>query len=159
LQTALEFEKKGQKLYLEAAEKTENPISKKTFSYLAKQEINHIKEIEAFAAKNNPDIKLEGDTAKETEEFFKMTMKEFRKKTDYSQEDKHIYHTAMELEQSAYEFYEAELKKTKDEKLKKFFEFLIVQENAHYALLSNTLDFIKHPENFFAKEEGWTFEG
>lgn len=82
-----------------------------------------------------------------------MTVKEFRKKTDYSQEDKHIYHTALELEESAYEFYNEELKKAKDEKTKKFFEFLVVQENAHYALLSKTLDFIKHPENFSAKKK------
>ena len=38
LESALEFEKRGQKLYSEAAEKTENPIVEKTFKYLAEQE-------------------------------------------------------------------------------------------------------------------------
>jgi rubrerythrin len=159
LQTALEFEKKCQKLYSDASKKTDNPISKRTFDYLAEQEINHVREIEIFVAKTNPDLNLDGDTPKETEGFFKMTLKDFKKKTLLSQDDKAVYLTAMELEQSAYEFYEAELKKAKDEKVRKFFQFLIVQENAHYALLSKTLDFIKHPDLFFARDESWNFEG
>lgn len=159
LKTALEFERKGQNIYDEASKKSENLIAKKTFEYLAKQELNHIREIEAFIKKDSPDIKLEGDTPEETEKFFKTTVKEFKDKTFMSHDDKMIYHTAMDLEESAFEFYEEQMKKAKDQKTKRFFEFLLAQENAHFAFLSKSLDFIKHPENFFKNEENWNFEG
>ena len=43
--------------------------------------------------------------------------------------------------------------------LKKFFAFLMEQENAHYEFVQKTYDFIKDPTAFYSEEEGWMAEG
>jgi rubrerythrin len=162
MKQALDFEKKGYDLYKEAAEKTSNLIVKKTFSYLAEQETNHIIEIQEFIDQEHPDIgkiKLKGDKLEDVKQFFKMTTDEFKEKTEMSEDDIKAHETGMELERNAYSFYKDHYNATNDEHLKTFFKFLMEQENAHFALIQNALNFIKNPEHFNAEEEGWIVEG
>ncbi|MEM4261063.1 MAG: ferritin family protein [Candidatus Woesearchaeota archaeon] len=159
LQTALGFEEKGNKLYLEVAKKTKNEIVKETFMYLANQEYLHIKEIKEFIEKEHPNINLLGDNPHETKEFFDTTISKFKKKITLNKTDIKVYETALNLEKSSYNFYKQEFNKANDEKTRKFFKFLMAQESAHYTLLSNTYNYIKDPANFYMEEEGWIFEG
>jgi rubrerythrin len=159
LQTALAFEKKGKKIYTEAAEKTKNPFVKEVFSYLARQEENHVQELAAFIEKHHPDIKLEGDTQEETKHFFTMTADKFNEKLKVSKKDLQAYEAGLELERSAYAFYKKELEEAPDEKTRHFFTFLIEQESAHYSLIRNAYDYLKDPANFHMEEERWMFEG
>ena len=162
LQTALEFEKKGHDIYEETARKTSNPMVRKTFIYLAEQEIHHIEEIQEYIGQEHPDvekIELKGDNLEGAKKFFKITVKEFKEKTELSEDDIKAHETALELEQSAYNFYKEQSDGTADEHSKKFFKFLMKQENAHYELIQKALAFIKDPANFYAEEEGWIVEG
>lgn len=154
---ALYFEKKGHKIYTDTAKKTKNSIVKKTFSYLAEQEMHHIEEIEQFLQKNK--IELKGDNPKETKEFFKMTADEFKKKTELSDDDIKAHEVALELEQSSYDFYKEEYEKTNNKDLKKFFKFLMEQENAHYEFVQKTYEFIKNPVGFYTEQEKWMADG
>lgn len=157
LQIALDFEKKGQEIYYKTAEKTQNPIVKKTFNYLAQQELLHIEEIKDYIKENK--INLGGDNLKKTKQFFAKTTQEFKNKTELSKDDEQAHIVALEMEKEAYNFYEEQLVSADDEELKAFLEFLMEQENAHYELIQKSLDFIKNPEGFLAGEEGWLFEG
>lgn len=159
LQTALSFEKKGRKIYKEAATDSKNPFVKEVFSYLARQEENHISEITAFIEKNHPDKKLAGDKKKEVRQFFTMTTDKFKEKVKLTKKDLQAYEAGLDLERSAYEFYKKELESTTDENSKRFFKFLMEQESAHYSLISNAYNYIKDPANFHMGEEGWMFEG
>ena len=162
MKQALEFEKKGHDIYKHAAEKTNNPIVKKTFTYLAEQETNHIREIQEYVDQEHPDvekIELKGDKLKEVKQFFKTTTEEFKEKTELSEDDIKAHETALDLETNAYEFYKEQYDAVEDEKLKVFFKFLMDQENAHFELIQKTLNFIKSPENFYAEEEHWLMEG
>ena len=87
LQTALDFEKKGEHIYEEAAEKTKNPFVKRVFTYLSEQEKNHIREINDFITKHHPDANLAGDRKEEVKQFFTMTIKEFTKMIAATKED------------------------------------------------------------------------
>ncbi|MBT4824101.1 ferritin family protein [Candidatus Woesearchaeota archaeon] len=162
MKQALEFEKKGHDIYKEAAEKTNNALVRKTFSYLAEQETNHIREIQEYIDHEHPDIEkieLKGDKLEGAKQFFNTTIKEFREKTELSEDDIKAHEAALELEQSAYDFYKEQHDAANDEKLKTFLKFLMDQENAHFELIQKSLDFIKDPEHFFAEEEGWLLEG
>ncbi|MFH1916129.1 MAG: ferritin family protein [Nanoarchaeota archaeon] len=159
LQTALDFEKKGQHIYEEEAEKTKNPFVRRVFTYLAEQEENHIREINDFIKKHHPDAHLSGDRQEEVKQFFTMTLKEFTDRVKASKEDLAAYETGLELERSAYNFYKEECEYATDEKVKDFFSFLMHQESAHYTLIRNAYDYIKDPANFHMEEEGWMFEG
>jgi rubrerythrin len=156
---ALEFEKKGQKLYTEAAENTDNPVVEKTFNYLAEQEMHHINEIEGFIDHHKPDVELKGDQMSGVQEFFKTTTSQFKEKLELSDDDIEAHEAALDLEKTAYEFYKEQKDKAEDEDTKGFFEFLIAQEKAHYALIEKTYDYIKNPEAWYAEEEGWIEEG
>jgi len=157
LQTALGFEEKGHKIYKETAEKTKNPIVEKTFIYLAEQELLHMGEIKEYAEKEKAELK--GDKPEDTKNFFLTTVKEFKEKLELSDDDIKAHETALELEQNAYDFYKEQLAQTDNEELKKFFTFLMEQENAHYELIQKAYDFIKDPAAFYSEQEKWMADG
>ncbi len=156
---ALEFEERGHKLYRGAAEKSENPIVQKTFSYLAEQEKHHINEINGFIEFNTPDVELKGDRPEDVKDFFKTTVSEFKEKLELSEDDIKAHEAGLELEKSAYEFYKKQAESAEDEKTEEFFDFLMTQERAHYDLIEKVYDYIKNPEGWYAGEEGWIEEG
>ena len=157
LQTALDFEKKGHHLYEEISTKTENPIVAKTFRYLANQELIHIEVIKEYMEKEK--IELKGDKLKETKKFFSMTVKEFKERAELSEDDLKAHETALELEKRSYNFYKTQSERTTNKELKKFFGFLMKQENNHYEFVQKTYEFIKNPVGFYTEEEKWLVEG
>ncbi|HHQ44947.1 MAG TPA: hypothetical protein ENN13_02290 [Candidatus Altiarchaeales archaeon] len=159
LREALDFEKKGRRIYLQTAAGTKNPHVKKTFEFLANEEVNHIHEIEEFMQKENPEVELHGAKLDEVQKFFTTTVNEFRGDVDIVEDDVKAYETLMELEKKSYDFYEQRYNEAQDEQTKKFFMFLMDQESAHFTLLSKDLDYLRDPVGFFGKEEQHFFEG
>jgi rubrerythrin len=157
LKQALDFEKKGRKLYEEAAAATQNEIVKKTFSYLASQEDFHVQEIRKYMDGNG--IELSGDQQHQTREFFMTTVEEYKHRTSLSKDDIQAHETALELEKQSHDFYRQQYVLSKEPELKQFFEFLMKQEKAHYELVDKTLQFIRDPVAFFQKSEDAIFEG
>jgi rubrerythrin len=160
-ETALAMEQKGHQIYLKTAHSTENPIVQKTFSYLAEQEAYHIEEIKEYIAKLNDGHKIElrGDTLDDTKKFFTTTIEKFKEKTKLSDTDIKAHETALELEQNAYDFYKKERDETDDEEIKKFFGWLMRQENAHYEFIQKSYEYLKDPVHFYSEEEGWIVDG
>src|SRR3989338_7360449 len=157
LQTALNFEEKGHHIYEGISTKTENPIVAKTFRYLASQELIHIEVIKEYMEKER--IELKGDKLKETKKFFSMTVKEFKERAELSDDDLKAHETALELEQKSYDFYKTQSERTANKELKKFFSFLMEQENNHYELVQKAYGYIKNPVGFYTEEEKWLVEG
>jgi len=157
LNTALDFERKGQKIYGETTSTTKNPIVAKTFSYLAEQELIHIEEIQDYI--KTARIKFLGDKQEATQKFFSTTVSEFKMKTKLSQDDIKAHEIALDLEKNSYHFYLEQFSKTKDPELKQFFEFLMKQEKNHYELVKRAYEFVQDPAAFYSKSEDWIFEG
>lgn len=160
-QTALTFEQKGHKIYEEISNNTENPIVAKTFRYLADQELIHIEEIKEYIKKldNGHRVKLKGDTLEDTKHFFTTTVKEFKEKTELSDDDIKAHETALELEQKSYTFYKEQHDATNDTEAKKFFKWLMKQENSHYELVQKSYDYLKNPAAFYTEQEKWMADG
>lgn len=158
LRTALDFEEKGRNIYKEAASKTKNPIVEKTFRYLAEQEQNHTNKIKEFTRQERADVELKGDSLEDTKNFFTTTVQEFKEKIELSEDDAKAHETALELEQSSYDFYKEQIEKA-DGAAKNLFRFLMEQENTHYMLIQKAYNYIKDPANFYVEEEQWVFEG
>jgi rubrerythrin len=161
LQTALDFEQKGHSIYEETSNKTQNPIVAKTFRYLADQELIHIEEIKEYIEKlnNGHDVELKGDTLDDTKRFFTTTVNEFKEKTELSDDDIKAHEVGLELEQSSYDFYKEQYDAVDDEELKKFFKWLMEQENAHYEFIQKAYEYIKDPVGFYTEEEAWMADG
>ncbi len=160
-QTALDFEQKGHKIYQETANKTNNPLVEKTFRYLADQELIHIEEIKGYIKKLNSrnKVKLKGDALEDTKKFFTTTVKEFKEKTKLSDDDLKVHEIALELEQNSYNFYKEQKDNPYDKEIKKFFKWLMGQENTHYELIQKAYEYIKNPIGFYTEEEKWIADG
>jgi rubrerythrin len=159
MEKALNFEEKGFHIYSDVAQTSFNPVVIKTFTFLAEQEENHIKEIKHYIEKENPEMKLLGEGLSGIKEFFNMSVDEYKEGIEFSKSDISAYEKALFLEQSSYDYYKSQLQSANDNHEKKFFSFLMEQESAHYLLIENTLRFLKDPSQFFAEEENWIFEG
>jgi rubrerythrin len=128
---------------------------------LAEQESHHIEEIKAYIENldNGQEIDLKGDNLGDTKKFFTTTVEKFKEKTTLSDTDIKAHETALELEQKAYDFYKQLHDRTDNEELKKFFQWLMQQENAHYEFIQKSYEYIKDPVHFFSEEEGWMVDG
>ena len=69
------------------------------------------------------------------------------------------YKAAMGLEKSSYSFYKDLFNRSTDPQAKKFFEFLMGEENNHYELLSETLEYLNDPKDWYREKERWVVEG
>lgn len=165
LQLAIKTELEIRKFYLDNAENMKNELAKKTFIFLADEELRHVDEIHAFnkAIREDEvpmiDAGTEDEAINRSKEFFSISMSAIAKKTRASENDIKVYELGLQMEQNGYDFYKQAAEKAEHSNVKKFFEFLMKEENAHYALLSNAINYLKSPDDFFQDQESWFFEG
>lgn len=161
LKKALEIEEKGYKFYKDAGEKTKNDITKKTFSFLADQEILHIENIKNFyntlrQKGTFPSFSLSDLKGKRDSELsiFSKSIEELNEKIKPSDDDKKACEFAMEFENNGYNYYRDMLKKAKDENLKKLLNFLLEEESSHYDSINSLYVYLTDSHNWFMYEEG-----
>jgi rubrerythrin len=165
LKLAIDYEKKIRSFYLKHAEKLKNELAKKTFVFLADEELKHIDAINAFSKSIHDgeepmiDAGTEDEAINRAKEFFSKSMEEQAEKARASEDELKVYSIGLEMEQNGYNFYKQAAGKAEHPNVKKLFEFLLKEENSHYALLSNAINYFKNPEEFFQDEESWFFEG
>lgn len=153
---AIEFEQKGRAVYEEAAFKTKHKEVAKVFMFLAEEEKKHEQWIRNYVEGQETEPK-EVSRAKD---FFLTSTKEFRRKIVLSEDDIGAYENAMQFEKESYEFYSDWLKKLeKEPRTEAFLKLLIAEEQSHYDLLEQTRDYLKDPDLFYQRQEGWLFEG
>jgi rubrerythrin len=165
LKMAVDYEKKIRSFYLKHADKMKNDLAKKTFVFLADEELKHIDAIEAFNKSIHDgeepmiDAGTEDEAVNRVKEFFSQGIEEVAKKARASENELKVYELGLGMEQTGYNFYKQSSDKAEHPNVKKLFEFLLKEENGHYALLSNAINYLKNPEEFFQGEESWFFEG
>lgn len=168
LKTAIKLEQDGRTFYQEATQRAANPLAKSVFETLADEELVHIETIKAFHCalqekgtcqelggllddKPQPKARLENVFQKA-----RRAMDETIKADTGSLE---AYQAAMELEQRAYNMYKRLVADTADDMARKLYQFMLEQENEHYAFLKETRDYLENPANWFVREERPHFEG
>jgi rubrerythrin len=156
---ALENEQKGMKMYEGFARKAKNEVTKRTFRFLADEEVKHIDRIKEFAKTGKMKIKLIPITEIKVKTIFRMSVSHFSKKVKTGTTDIGAHKLGMELEEKSYYLYENMAKATKDRKAKEFFRFLMKEESLHYDLIRNAFDFISDPESWYAGNEKRVMEG
>jgi rubrerythrin len=87
-----------------------------------------------------------------------MTEKEFKKHKAKFKGDFAAYKFAISLEAKSYDFYKKQAEAAKEKKAKEFFRFLMKEEATHKKILEESMDFLKNPEDYFLKKEGWHFD-
>lgn len=168
LAMALGMEREGYAIYMEAAKKTKNKLGKATFEAVAAKEIYHIKAIEDFI-KGVADKKI---TLKEDLEHIRLTGKidyiqeimgelksEIAAKVQPDSDLNKAYQVALKLETNSYDLYKKLYAEAKEPLVKELFHFLMQQENIHFELFQETLEYLDHPGDWFREQERWIIEG
>lgn len=152
LALALDVERKGADFYISLASKTKQPLAKKLFYSLAKQEINHMERIEELFSEFEPTTGPSYPRSIEEEIkglFDKLSKAALKGKLDNIEG----YKKALELEQESYDLYEDLAQKAKTEREKEFFEALMAEEKEHYVALQNVHNFLTDSEQWFHIDE------
>lgn len=163
LKFAIDFERKGRGFYLDAIQKAEDPLAKKTLKFLADEEVHHIEKIEKFnqalLGKGDFDIEKEchSDLPQRTKEYIDKATQDKEEKVSPQTTDIEVYDLALDMEKSSYDIYKDAFEKNSDEKLKRFFQFLMQEEQIHYDLLAASKKYLEDPSYYFEEFGGWIF--
>ena len=165
LAAAIEMEKKGQKFFSETAGKADEELAKEVFTFLAAEELNHIRAIEKFneeyLAGEKIDVEHLIDDLKQGRPM--QTIDELFKNLSGSVPlegtNLDAYNFAMEFERKGGEFYKKAEAEASDPAAKKLFGFLVGEEQKHFKIVESCLLYFDNPEEFFHQREGWHVEG
>lgn len=154
LKIAVALEQEGKKMFLQAAEETKSKLAKQTFEFLAKEEDRHIENIENFYRKIEatdgaeiPDV--EESTASERLEEFNNFLEEIKDEYKATETDLEAYQMALKFESGAEDFYEKKYNETEDPRVRKIYQWLIMEESMHTRLINSCIKFIDDPVGWF----------
>lgn len=160
LHKALEMEKKGYQFYKDTAQKSRNGITRKTFAFLAENEVFHIENIKVFYESlqkkgDLPALALEKVDAARSQglQIFSKDLSAWKERINPNFSDKDAYEFAMEFEKEGYAYYEDLLQAADNENLKTLLRFLLAEENKHYDLLMKAYAYLTDTQNWFMYEE------
>ena len=161
LNTAVEMEEKGHRFYQEMSQKSKNDITRKTFSFLADNEILHIETIKDFHRSLQeggklPKLEITGVDDKRAKDLsiFSKSIKELNEKINPSDDDKKACEFAMEFENNGYRYYKDMSKDAEDPNLKRLLDFLLKEESKHYEAIEDLHTYLADSHNWFMYEEG-----
>lgn len=163
LSTALEMEEEGKKFYEDALSRVTDEFSRRTLKFLIEEENRHIEKILRFNdyLLGRGDFDVEAECSTDVPERLKALIDEAAgstiKKIEDTSSDIEVYEAAMEFERRGYQFYSEASLKEEDERLKKFFDFLVSEEIKHFQLLQNTKKYLEDPSYYFEDAGGWIF--
>jgi rubrerythrin len=163
LAAAIEMEKRGRELYIEALKKVRDPFAKKALEFLIAEEDKHIDKILRFndylLGRGNFDLESECEPLIDSriEDFVSKTVEKGLKDLSSARTDIEIYEAAMNFEKEGYDAYTKMAAEEGDSRLKRFFDFLKEEEIRHFALLQNTLRYLQDPSYYFEDLGGWIF--
>jgi rubrerythrin len=166
LKLAIKTEQDGRQMYLDAVSKVGNSLAKSTFSTLADEELVHIKVIEEFYN----DLKSGGEGSP-SDELAKAMSYDLRRETIFQaargrmektvESDPTVfeaYRAAIKFEEDGANMYRDLAGKTDHEVARKMYVFLNEQENEHHRILSETLNYLENPDQWFIEQEKPHFE-
>lgn len=167
LELAIQTEMDGKKFYEEARAKASNPLAKSLFTALGKEELYHVEIIQRF----HKELQEKGEwpeveVAQEHRDFpgvvktvFQEAMEHFDQEVPVDGDALEAYKMAMDLEQRAYNMYKRLKSETTDDRARKLYAFMEIQENQHYTFLEDSYKYLSNPLEFFDEEHYPHFEG
>lgn len=164
LEEAIKFEEEGMAFFKEREKSAPSAIERSVFASLAADEAGHraylVKTRDEMMAKNDVSaIKLDDEHSRGAKEIFAGAMEAVADSDPYSTDELEILRGALEVERRGYKMYSEAAKGVTSASAKETFEHLAAQEQEHFRLLSNTLDYLSDPEGFHGFDEGPMLDG
>ncbi len=163
LRFAFDYEKKGEKHYREAAIAANDRFAKKALTFLADEEVEHIRKIDEFNRHllGESEFDLEAECTLALSDRVERFLEESRhaghigRERDMTEVD--VYDLAMKSEKEGFEMYSSVEKSSEDARLVRFFGFLAQEEQGHYRLLAASKKYLEDPSYYFEEGGGWLF--
>ena len=158
LEMALKTETDAIAFYTEAAQKTSYPVGKKMFQAIIEDEKRHLEMIRKVVIGlhiTHTDV----SPMKNVKTVFEAMKKDLMKKVEATADDLEALRIAMQMEKEGKAVYDKALAHVKSDKEKALLERLIQEEEEHYAIFANTLQFLEDTGNWFMWEERGIVEG
>lgn len=154
LRIALKLEQEGKQFFLDAASTTRSKLARQTFEFLAKEEDKHIEQIQkmydSVEGSQGEDLLDAGvSDADKKLVAFNEKLAELRDEFKGNDDDTTAYNMALKFENGAEEFYEEKMNEAEDPLVKKFYKWLIEEEEMHSRLLKSCLKFVEDPAGWF----------
>jgi len=147
---ALQMEKDGESFYREIAKKTGNEGLQTILTMLADEEVKHYKALESM--KQNKYQMTETNVLNDAKNIF-IKIKDQDETFEPDQEQAELYARAQEIEKKSQQFYQEKACQTDKDDQKKLFERLAKEEEKHYFLLENIIEFISRPKQWLENAE------
>lgn len=148
---ALEKEKHAQEYYTDLAGKCNNEGLKYILNMLAEEEGRHVIIIQKMQGEH-PEMPGESTLLSDAKATFEK-MKGSKEAFDFNIAQIELYKKAQEIEKSAKEHYISKMNELKDETQKNIFQKLADEEQRHYNLLGNIIEFITKPQSWLENAE------
>lgn len=147
---AMQMETESQNYYLNLAKQSKNSGLKTIFNMLADEEAKHCKVVEEMKTKTG--IKF-GNTSLLSDAKAVFAQMADTEKFDFSFEQLDVYRKAQEIETKSRKFYLEKADEVEDNFQKAVFAKLAKEEEKHYFLLENIIDFVSRPKIWLENAE------
>jgi rubrerythrin len=152
LEMAMTMETDAIRFYTEAAQKTRYPAGKKMFLTVTEDEKRHLQMVSEIVKGLNVTIK-DVSPMKNVKSVFETMKAEMMHRVEATTDELEAFKIAMEMEKESVTFYKKTLAGAKKEKERALLERLVQEEEQHYAIFSNTYQFLANTGNWFMWEE------
>jgi rubrerythrin len=148
---AMQMEKEGENFYREVAQHTPNTGIKAILTMLADEEVRHYNAIEKM--KSAEPVQLADSTiladAKNVFAGLQASGEEFSSETNQIR----LYKKALDIEAKSKDFYTEKAGEASEKNVKELFLRLAQEEQKHYVLVENIIDFLSGPDTWLENAE------
>ncbi len=152
---ALKMEKDGEDFYREIASKISNKGLQAIITMLADEEVKHYHAIESMKLKK---YKMAQTTILNDSKNIFIKMKEQNEKFESGKDQIKLYEKAQEIEKKSQQFYNEKAQQADLVEHKKLFIELAKEEEKHYFLLENIINFVSRPKLWLENAEWYHLE-
>ena len=150
LKYAMQMEKDGEEYYRQLVQQTENKGLKSILTMLADEEVKHYKIIEKIKTER-PQPAPAKILARAKNIFAKI--KKSDEGLNFGSGQIKLYKKAQDIEKRSEQFYREKANKVAEEYQKELFMVLAEEENKHYFLLENIIQFVSRPQTWVENAE------
>jgi rubrerythrin len=152
---AMQMEKDGEDYYRQLAQKAGNNGMKTILTMLADEEVKHYNALEKI--KTQKTQIAESEILTDAKNVF-VQIKESGDSFDFDINQAELYKKARDIEKKSRDFYTEKANEVTEEYQKELFLKLADEEQKHYVLLDNIIEFISRPEQWLENAEFFHLE-
>lgn len=147
---AIQMEREGLEYYQQLASEATHTGIKNILKMLAEDEIKHQQAIEKI--RDTSSVMAETRILDNAKNVFRQ-MKDFGGVIDFSGDEEQLYRHAMDLELKSRSFYQDKADQVRTQEQKDLLLKLAKEEDKHYQIMSNLVDFVQAPKTWLADAE------